>query len=164
MGTVFGVLISVIGDLLRWLQLAFRSTKSIEAENLFLRRQLALYVERGIKPRRIDPVTRIQLAFLSRFCNWRDALVVVRPETIIRWHRAGWRGQPSLGHILAPARPGNHCLRLPRSRHGDFPIVVRVRRDRAPQPPSHFLQRHRTSERCLDTAAIARCHRIRESL
>jgi putative transposase len=79
MGTVFGVLISVIGDLLRWLRLAFRSTKSIEAENLFLR------------PRLIDTVMRILLAFLSRFCNWRDALAVVRPETMIRWHRAGRR-------------------------------------------------------------------------
>src|SRR5208283_4620862 len=72
-------------------RLAFRSQRSIEAENLFLRRQLALYIERGVKPRRIDPITRIALAFLSRFFNWRDALVVVRPETIIRWHRAGWR-------------------------------------------------------------------------
>ena len=58
---------------------------------LFLRRQLALYVERGVKPRRIDPVTRLSLAILSRFFNWRDALVVVRPETTIRWHRAGWK-------------------------------------------------------------------------
>ncbi len=51
-----------------------------------------------MKPRRIDPVTRISLAILSRFFNWRDALVVVRPETMIRWHRAGWKlfwpGQP----------------------------------------------------------------------
>jgi len=62
MGTVFGVLISVIGDMLRWLRLAFRSTKSIEAENLFLRRPPALYVERGITLRRIDPATRIHLA------------------------------------------------------------------------------------------------------
>jgi len=51
---------------------------------LFLRRQLALYVERGVKPRRIDPVRRISLAILSRFFNWRDALVVVRPDTMIR--------------------------------------------------------------------------------
>jgi putative transposase len=29
--------------------------------------------------------------FLSRLFDWRDALVVVRPETMIRWHRAGWR-------------------------------------------------------------------------
>jgi hypothetical protein len=34
---------------------------------------------------------RISLAILSRFFNWRDALVVVRPETMIRWHRAGWK-------------------------------------------------------------------------
>ena len=43
-----------------------------------------------MKPRRIDAVTRISLALLSRLFNWRDALVVVRPETMIRWHRAGW--------------------------------------------------------------------------
>lgn len=64
--------------------------RSLQAENLFLRRQLALYVERGVKPRRIDQASRILLAILSRFFNWRDALVVVRPETMIRLHRAGW--------------------------------------------------------------------------
>ena len=85
------ILIQLIGETLRWCSLSFRSTRSIRAENLFLRRQLALYVERGIKPRRIDHVTRISLAILSRFFNWRDALVVVRPETMIRWHRAGWK-------------------------------------------------------------------------
>jgi hypothetical protein len=68
-----------------------RSNRSIKAENLFLRRQLALYIERGVKPCRIDLATRIGLTLLSRFFNWRDALVVVRPETLIRWHRAGWK-------------------------------------------------------------------------
>jgi hypothetical protein len=29
--------------------------------------------------------------FLPRLFDWRDALVVVRPGTLIRWHRAGWR-------------------------------------------------------------------------
>jgi putative transposase len=85
------ILIPLMGDTLRWWRLAFRSTRSIKAENLFLRRQLALYVERGVKPRRIDPVTRISLTLLSRFFNWREALVVVRPQTMIRWHRAGWK-------------------------------------------------------------------------
>jgi putative transposase len=32
-----------------------------------------------------------RLTLLSRLFNWRDALVVVRPETLIRWHRAGWK-------------------------------------------------------------------------
>jgi transposase InsO family protein len=71
--------------------LSLRSRRSVEAENLFLRRQLALYLERGEKPRRVDAATRVLLAVLSRLFDWRDALVVVRPETLIRWHRAGWR-------------------------------------------------------------------------
>ena len=28
---------------------------------------------------------------LSRLCDWRSCLIVVRPETVVRWHRAGWR-------------------------------------------------------------------------
>ena len=87
--SVSGILIQLIGETLRWSRLAFRSRRSIESENLFLRRQLALYVERAVKPRRVDSATRITLALLSRFFNWRDALVVVRPETMIRWHRGG---------------------------------------------------------------------------
>ena len=85
------IAIQVAADAGRWWTLAFRSTRSINAENLFLRRQLALYIERGVKPRRIDSVTRIALVVLSRFFHWRDALVVVRPETMIHWHRAGWK-------------------------------------------------------------------------
>jgi transposase InsO family protein len=44
-----------------------------------------------MKPRRIDAATRASLALLSRLCDWRSCLVVVRPETVLRWHRAGWR-------------------------------------------------------------------------
>ena len=85
------ILIQLAAETVRWWTLAFRSTRSVNAENLFLRRQLALYIERGVKPRRIDSVTRIALVILSRFFRWRDALIVVRPETMIRWHRAGWK-------------------------------------------------------------------------
>jgi putative transposase len=88
---VAAILILLVAETLRWMQLAFRSSRSIRAENLFLRRQLALYIERGVKPPRVDAVTRIGLTLLSRFFNWRDVLVVVRPETMIRWHRAGWK-------------------------------------------------------------------------
>src|SRR6202521_160780 len=75
-----------------WLAiLRFRSTQSVQAENLFLRRQLALFKERGIQPRRIDAATRISLAILTRLFEWRDARFVVQPKTMIRWQRAGWR-------------------------------------------------------------------------
>jgi hypothetical protein len=85
------LLVQLAADAVRWSGLVLRSSRSIEDENLFLRRQLALYKERGVKARRIEPATRIALALLSRLFDWRDALIVVRPETLIRWHRAGWK-------------------------------------------------------------------------
>jgi len=81
----------LITDAGRFVMLSLRSRRSLTAENLFLRRQLALCKERGIKPRRIDPATRVSLAVLAKLCNWREALIVLRPETLVRWHRAGWR-------------------------------------------------------------------------
>ena len=36
-------------------------------------------------------MTRLSLALFSRLCNWREAVVRLRPSTIICWHRLGWR-------------------------------------------------------------------------
>jgi putative transposase len=72
-------------------QIVLRPTRSVQAENLCLRRQLALFKERGIQARRIDFATRISLAILARLFEWRDALFVIQPKTMIRWHHAGWR-------------------------------------------------------------------------
>jgi transposase InsO family protein len=85
------IVLLVLADLVGLARLAIRPRQAIAAENLLLRRQLALYKERGAKPRRVDAATRVSLAWWSRWCNWRSCLVVVRPETVIRWHRAGWR-------------------------------------------------------------------------
>ena len=63
-----------------------RRTTALAAENLFLRKQLAFFQEREIKPRRADDATRATLVWLSRAFNRRDALVVVKPATVIRWH------------------------------------------------------------------------------
>jgi putative transposase len=100
------ILMWLIAELLRWVRLSVRSTQSIRAENLLLRRQLGLYIERGVKPVRIDFATRIALALLSQLFNWRDALVVVRPATLIRWHRAGWKS-----FRRVKSRPGRPPIR-----------------------------------------------------
>jgi hypothetical protein len=55
----------LIEDALRWVLLLFRSAEALRAENLFLRRQLALYIERGGRPQRVDAATRISLALLQ---------------------------------------------------------------------------------------------------
>ena len=85
------IVLVLLADLVGLALLSIRPRRSIEAENLLLRRQLSLYEERGVKPRRIDAATRVSLASWSRWCHWRSCLIVVRPETVIRWHRAGWR-------------------------------------------------------------------------
>src|SRR5262245_29574462 len=78
------------------------------AENLFLREQLALYVERTVCPKRADNATRLTLAGLSCLIEWRALLLVVKPDTLIRWHRKGfglfwrWKSRPR-GRPRVPA-------------------------------------------------------------
>jgi hypothetical protein len=63
----------------------------LAAENLFLRQQLALYAERRVRSRRADDATRLTLVVLAGLIDWRAALTVVKPETLIRWHWKGFR-------------------------------------------------------------------------
>jgi hypothetical protein len=101
----FRALSLVVFDLVRLAFLAAHSRSALVAENLFLRKQLALFQERKAKPRRADDSARWMMATLSRMFQWRDALVNVKPETLLRWHRKGFRlalevqanGKTSLG-------------------------------------------------------------------
>jgi hypothetical protein len=52
----------LLADLVGLIALAVRRRRSIEAENLFLRPELALFKERGIRPIGVDPATRVSLA------------------------------------------------------------------------------------------------------
>jgi hypothetical protein len=82
--------VGIVSDILRLSALFLRSSSAIRAENLVLRRQLARYIERGLKPRPVDHVTRVSLALFIRLFDWRSAVVYVCPATIVRWHRMGW--------------------------------------------------------------------------
>ncbi len=100
------ITLRLLADILQLAVSMLRPARALATENLVFRRQLALYRERGIKPRRVDPATRASLAFLTRFIDWRAAVIVVRPETIVRWHRAGfrllWRWKSRLGRPPIP--------------------------------------------------------------
>jgi putative transposase len=91
MWPVVRAMIGFLVDVVRLGMLFFRSSSSIQAENQVLRRQLARYIERGITPHRVDHATRVSLALFTRLCDWRGSVVNVRPSTIVRWHRLGWR-------------------------------------------------------------------------
>jgi hypothetical protein len=74
--------LNLSADLLRFLAVGLRSKSSLAAENLFLRKQLAFYQERKIKPRRLDNPTRLALVLLSHWFDWRNALTVVTPKPL----------------------------------------------------------------------------------
>ena len=88
---IIGTLWTLLGDSLQFLRLCLRFPTTLAAENLFLRKQLALYQERHVTPRRATNATRLALTWLSGWFDWRQALVVVQPATLLRWHREGFR-------------------------------------------------------------------------
>src|SRR5262245_12491748 len=87
----FRLVFFVFTDIMTFLYLRLCSSSVLAAENLFLRKQLAMYVERKRKPRRATDSDRFTLAQLMRFFDWTSALTVVRPATLVRWHRKGFR-------------------------------------------------------------------------
>ena len=113
---------AVLLDLGRLVFLAARSHHALAAENLFLRKQLALFQERRVKPRRADDVDRWLMATLSRMFQWRDTLLNVKPDTLIRWRRKGfrlfwrWKSKPT-GRPLLP----NHVGQLIREMGAENP-------------------------------------------
>jgi signal transduction histidine kinase len=59
-------------DVMHFISLFARSRTALAAENLFLRKQLAFYQERKVRPRRFDNVTRLILALLSHGFAWKE--------------------------------------------------------------------------------------------
>ena len=81
----------VISDCLSFCAALFRSRTALVAENLFLRKQLALFQEREKRAKPTTAADRFVFSKLARFFDWRSALVIVKPATLIGWHRAAFR-------------------------------------------------------------------------
>ena len=56
---------------------------ALAAENLFLHKQLAIYQERELKPRRPDSTLPVALVLLSGLFDWKRALVLIGPQTLV---------------------------------------------------------------------------------
>ena len=84
------ILINSITQDFEFLKSSFTSRSALVAENLFLRKQLAFYQEHQIRPHRLTAAARFSLLFWFRFFDWRNVLVIVKPETLIGWHRKGF--------------------------------------------------------------------------
>src|SRR5499433_3816266 len=74
---------------------AFRSRVALELENFALRHQLNV-LKRSVPRPRLTPADRYLWVVLLRvWQNWRAALAIVRPETVIAWHRKGDQSAPN---------------------------------------------------------------------
>src|SRR5713101_3954582 len=61
------------------------------AENALLRQQL-IVLHRQVKTPRLTWRERLSLLFLARWVpNWKQVLQIVKPDTLLRWHRKGFR-------------------------------------------------------------------------
>src|SRR5215469_4904332 len=82
---------SILPTLFAVFRSAFRSRLALELENFALRHQLNV-LKRSVPRPRLTPADRSLWVVLSRvWPNWRVALAIVRPETVIAWHRQGFR-------------------------------------------------------------------------
>ncbi len=69
----------------------FRTRSDLAFENLLLRQQLAALKEKGARPQ-LSTTDRFFWVLISKlWSRWRDALYIVKPDTVIRWHREGFR-------------------------------------------------------------------------
>jgi len=70
---------------------AFRSRADLILENLALGQQLAAFAQSGRRPRILATDRLLWTALRRLWSRWVDLLVFVKPETVVRWHRAGFR-------------------------------------------------------------------------
>ncbi len=69
----------------------FRSRRNLIIENLALRQQLSVFKRRNSRPR-LGVTDKFFWVILRRFwSSWKKTLIVVSPDTVVRWHRAGFR-------------------------------------------------------------------------
>lgn len=162
----------------------FRCRKSLLIENLALRQQLAVFKRKHSRPRLAIMDKMFWVALRRCWSSWRNSLIVVNPDTVVRWHRAGFqlywrllsRARKQFGRrpvskevreLIAKIAAENPTWRAPRI-HGElvmlgFEISERsVARwmQRAPRGPDSrqrwltFLRNHRGAIAAMDFFSV----------
>ena len=81
-----------LAALLVALRSIFHSRLELQFENLALRQQIGVLQRSGRKRLKLRSGDRLFWVYLSRIWrDWRSTLVIVQPETVVAWHRKGFR-------------------------------------------------------------------------
>jgi len=68
-----------------------RSKPALVAENAFLRQQLVVLKRQVKQPKLTDMDRGLLVVLASRVCNWKNALLIVKPDTLLRSHKQGFK-------------------------------------------------------------------------
>src|SRR6202007_1677326 len=108
MTDLFNLILSILAS-------RFKARATLEAENLVLRQQVNVLRRRTPKRPHLNNTDRFLFVWLYRwFPSVLEVVAIVRPETIIRWHRAGfrtywrWRSRNSVGRPRVSAELHPH--------------------------------------------------------
>src|SRR5262249_25692330 len=158
-----------------------KSRRRLQAENLFLRHQLNIALRRAPPRLRLRHSDRILLVWMTRICpGLLDSAQVVKPQTILRWHSAGfkafWRwksrnragrpkNDPGLRALNRRVSPENPLWGAPRI-HGELLMLgIEVAQStvskymiRGRKPPSQswktFLRNHAAAIASIDMCVV----------
>src|SRR6202166_3975671 len=85
-------MVAFLIQLLCAIRLRFTRRARLEAENLLLRQQLVVLRRKSPTRVRLWNTDRLLLVWLYRlYPSLLDSIVIVQPETVLRWHRRGFR-------------------------------------------------------------------------
>ena len=103
-------MLNIVATMLATLPSILRSRSALELENLALRHQIGVLQRSARKRPKLTPLDRLFWAWLSCiWSDWRSALAIVQPTTVIAWHRKGlrlfWTWKIRRGQLGRPTVP-----------------------------------------------------------
>ena len=165
----------MISSLVPALISAFKARRELALENVALRQQLAV-LRRSVKRPRLSNVDRGFWVLLRRiWTDWESVLVIVKPQTVVRWHRCGFRrywtwksrrrrpGRPGVApeirELIRNMSRANPLWGAPRV-HGE---LAKLGISISQAAVSKYMVRHRTppSHTCGAFSIIRRCYTAR---
>ena len=149
-------MIELIKLCVSFLASTLRSRAALQAENLALRHQLCVY-HRSIKRPKVQLADRILWSLLARaWTQWKDALIFVKPDTVIRWQRkrfkehwkklsrAGEPGRPpvpeEVKELIRTMSPMNSCCGPPPSAVVTLTVISLAGADSNRRPGHNLLR------------------------
>ena len=123
---------------LQYMCLGMKSEREKDFEILMLRSQLSQYMLReakGERPRcRVTPYFRVLMVILSkRFPGWKSALLIVKPETVIHWHKNLFK---LIWRIKSRRRPGR-----PRISAQTIALIKRIHKENPLLSPEKIYEK-----------------------